>query len=303
MHRMRTAPAVVSSVLAVVLMSGCSAGTGQSSPAPTTTRALPSSAASTSTTPTTAAPTSTPQSGTPGGKGANGGTGGSGSEAVGVTGASAGGHSSPSAAGCTPDGTGVPAGVVHNQTVDVDGDGKPDTEWMQPEAGGRFLLGITTASGSTFGAYFASASPVARSMFVADATGHGQIVVLASDGRQVALFRIANCRMSPVLNIHGKQYTFDLGFTGYGTGVGCSQIAGTSGRELVGLKLNTDSHGTPVSVDRTAVEIHNTTATNGRSDSINVNGRSKSDPAVATASEVTCGARTLHNNGLQSQTH
>lgn len=109
--------------------------------------------------------------------------------------------------------------------------------------------------------------------------------------------------MSPVMNIHDKPYTFDLGFTGYGTGVGCSQIAGTPGRELVGLKLNTDSHGAPVSVDRTAVDIHNTTATNGPSDSINVKGRSKSDPAVTTASEVTCGARTLHTNGLQSQTH
>lgn len=293
MYRMRTAPAVVSSVLAAVLMAGCSGGTGQSSPAPTIT-APPSSTAPTST---------ASQTGTPGGKGANGGTGGSGSGAAGVTGASAGGHSSPSPAGCTPDGTGVPAGVVHNQTVDVDGDGKPDTEWMKPEVGGKFLLGITTASGSTFGAYFASASPAPRSMFVADATGHGQIVVLASDGRQVALFRIANCRMSPVMNIHHKQYTFDLGFTGYGTGVGCSQIAGTPGRELVGLKLNTDSHGTPVSVDRTAVDIQNTTATNGRSGSINVKGRSKSDPVVKTATEITCGTRTLHINGLQSQTH
>lgn len=288
-------------VLGALLLAGCSGGTGQSAPAstiPTVPTEAPAAPSAAPTSTPTATSSAAPEKGTPGGRGANGGTGGGGSGATGVSGSSDGGTSSQSPTGCTPDGTGVPAGAVSNRTIDVDGDGKPDTEWIQRHADGKVLLGVTTASGATFGAYFTSPSPVGRSMLIADATGHGQIVALASDGRQVALFTINHCRMTPLENAQGKQYTFDRGFTGHGTGVGCSQVAGTSGRELTGLKLNLDRDGNPLSVDRTAVEIHGATATNGPSDTITVAGRSTSDPAVRTATEITCGNRTLQANGV-----
>lgn len=107
--------------------------------------------------------------------------------------------------------------------------------------------------------------------------------------------------MTPVRNEHGRQYTFDLGFGDFGTGIGCSQVARTPGRGLTGLKLNLDGKGDPVSVDRTAVEIHGTTTTNGPSDTVDVNGRSKTDPAVRTATDITCGDRTLHADGVAEQ--
>jgi len=51
--------------------------------------------------------------------------------------------------------------------VDGDGDGKPDTAWIQQNSNGKSLLGITTASGATFGVPYSSASPIPPSMLVA----------------------------------------------------------------------------------------------------------------------------------------
>lgn len=283
-------------VVGLLLFAGC---TGSGGVAPTTAAAP--TATSAGGTSSAVAPTSAPEAtGAAGGAGANGGTGAGGSGGTGATGASTGGGSTRTpTAGCTPDGTGVPAGVVSNQTIDVDGDGKADTEWIQTDPGGQVLLGITTASGATFGAHFSSASPIARSMLVADATGNGEIVALASDGRQANLFVVDGCHLTPATNVQGGQYTFDLGFGSFGTGIGCSQLAGTSGRQLVGLKLNLDASGKPTSVDSTVVQLDGTRATNGPSNSIDVRGRAASDPAVTTAREITCGTRTLSADGVR----
>lgn len=289
MRTSRTGTAMLG-VAGLLLLAGC---TGSGGVAPTTAAPIATSSAVSS----TSAPEVT---GTPGGAGANGGTGAGGSGGTGANGASTGGGSTRTpSAGCTADGTGVPAGVVSNLTIDVDGDGKADTEWIQTDSGGQVLLGITTASGATFGAHFSSASPIARSMLVADATGNGEIVALAGDGRQANLFVVDGCHLTPATNDQGSQYTFDLGFGAYGTGIGCSQVVGTSGRQLVGLKLNLDASGNPTSVDRTVVQLDGTRATNGPSDSIDVRGRAVSDPAVTTAREITCATRTLSADGVR----
>lgn len=292
-------------VAGVLLLAGCSGGGDAGGAVPTLSSRPPASAATVA--PTTSAPTTsaavTPaagETGTPGGAGANGGTGGSGSNGTAAIGSSTGGGSTRSSSqGCTPDGTGVPSAAVSNQTIDVDGDGRPDTEWIQTDPDGQVLLGITTASGATFGAQFSSGSPIAKSMLVADDTGSGEVVALASDGRQANLFVVDGCHLTPATNSQGSQYTFDLGFGDHGTGVGCSQVAGTSGRELVGLKVSTDASGAATTVDRTAVQIDGTRATNGPSDSIDVRGRSTSDAAITTARAVTCGTRTLDADGVQ----
>lgn len=284
-----------------LLLAGCSGGGGAGAPA----APIGTSAGGTAAAPapsTAAAASSTPEeTGTPGGPGANGGTGGGGSGGTGATGTSTGGGATRSPSqGCTPDGTGVPAGAVSSPTIDVDGDGRPDTQWIQTDGDGQVLLGITTASGSTFGAHFASGSPIAKSVLFADATGAGEIVALASDGRQATLFVVDGCQLPPATNTQGGQYTFDLGFGRYGTGVGCSTVAGAPARGLVGLKLNLDpTRGSAVSVDRTAVELDGTRATNGPSDSVDVRGRGPADPAVLTAQEVTCGTRTLVADGVR----
>jgi len=72
----------------------------------------------------------------------------------------------------------------------------------------------------------------------------GSIVALASDQRAAALLLVKNCALVPARNAQGSTYYFDLGAGVSGTGVGCSQVAGTQGRSLVGLKLIRDSSGT-----------------------------------------------------------
>ncbi|MCW2675198.1 MAG: uncharacterized protein JWR70_238 [Modestobacter sp.] len=208
-----------------------------------------------------------------------------------TTPASAGG-ASPVAAGCRGSAAGVPAGSNSAPTLDVDGDGRPDTEWIaqHPGADGGVAFGVTTTSEGTFGATIASASPVARSVLVADVTGTGELIALASDGRQVLLYAISSCSLLPVQNAQGQQYAFDLGFTGFGTGVGCIDVDGDGTRDLAGLRAD----GT--SITRTIVELTGPTAANGAGDTIS----GASADQVELAHQVTCGDLTLAANGVRS---
>jgi hypothetical protein len=188
--------------------------------------------------------------------------------------------------------TGVPSTADSKPTLDVDGDGRPDTVWIDDETavGGGFPFGVSTASGGDFYENFASASPVERSVLVADVTGKGEFIALASDGRAVQLWAISKCSLVPVLNAQGQQYTFDLGFTGFGTGVGCADIDGDGVRNLVGLQVD----GT--SITSTAIDLDGRTATNGTSRTI-----ADAGPAlVDAASQVTCGDLTMAANGVRA---
>ena len=207
------------------------------------------------------------------------------------TGAGSWGHR----AGCPSVGKQIPPGTNTAQTVDVDGDGRPDTEWIAqgPDAQGRVPFGVRTASGAVISSAIPSTgSPVPRSVMFADVTGSGEIIALASDGRQVPLFAVSDCQLIAEQNQQGRQYTFDLGFTGYGTGVGCADADGDGVRELLGLKLNTDA-GT---VERTIIELQGPQARNGATSSVPVT----SDQDRQLATSVTCGQLTMAANGVRS---
>jgi hypothetical protein len=228
-----------------------------------------------------------------------------------ITGCSAAGSPAPSAVapsaavgavaadptGCRSSG-GLPPGVHSAPTIDVDGDGRPDTAWIaaEPEADGGVPFGVTTAAGGTFSATIRSASPIARSVLVADVTGSGELIALASDGRQVLLYAVNRCSFVVVRNVQGRQYTFDLGFTGYGTGVGCIDVTGDGVRDLVGLRLLTAADGTPRSVERTVVTLRGPDARNGATGTVPV----RSPAGAETARSVTCGDRTLTRDGVTS---
>lgn len=72
--------------------------------------------------------------------------------------------------------------------MDGDGDGKPDTAWIQQNSNGKSLLGITTASGATFGVPYSSASPIPPSMLVAPVDNRGTVAAITSNGRAASLF-------------------------------------------------------------------------------------------------------------------
>ncbi|MCU1616555.1 MAG: uncharacterized protein JWO98_4095 [Frankiales bacterium] len=220
-------------------------------------------------------------------------SGGSSSDAGSPTAGAGGG----SKAGCPSVGRALPPGVRSAPTIDVDGDGRPDTQWIAtgPAADGGVSFGIRTASGAVFSATIRSASPVARSVMFADVTGHGEVIALASDGRQVLLYAVSDCQLIPEENQQGQQYAFDLGFTGYGTGVGCVDANGDGARDLVGLKLIPEPQGAG-SIQRTIVVLNGAQARNGASDAVPVTRASLADEARS----VSCGDLTLTANGVSS---
>ena len=178
---------------------------------------------------------------------------------------------------------GVPAGADAKPTVDVDGDGQADTEWIATQIGadGAVTFGVTTASGATFTSQLRSASPVARSVLVADVTGHGELIAVAGDGRQVLLYGISDCQLVPEQDQQGQQYAFDLGFTGFGTGVGCADVDGDSVADLVGLRAE------DTTITSTVVRLDGPRATNGTSRTT----EGATAAQVGAASQVSCGDR------------
>jgi hypothetical protein len=214
----------------------------------------------------------------------------------------AGGSSSASSsrtaqAGCPSVGRAVPSGAQTKQTIDVDGDGRPDTEWIatSADASGGIPFGIRTASGGVFSATINSASPVARSVMFADVTGHGEIIALASDGRAVALYSVSDCQLIPEKNLQGQQYTFDLSFTGFGTGVGCVDANGDGTPDLVGLKFVAEPQGQGT-IQRTIVTLKGPNARNGATDTVPASNANLAEEAQS----VTCGDQSLKANGVST---
>lgn len=198
---------------------------------------------------------------------------------------------SPPSRGCPAAGSGVPAGAVNKQIIDVDGDGRPDLGWIS----GAATFGITTASGATFSIPIDLAGGGPRSVLVASPDGGATITALASDGRTVELLTVRNCGLFPVTNPEGQHYEFDLGFRGTGTGVGCSQVAGTPANSLVGLNVHLDGTGKPVDVQRTQIVIEGTTAHNGATDTVAVAGNPS---AAQSGHEISCGDLTMARDGV-----
>lgn len=207
--------------------------------------------------------------------------------------------SGASGTGCPASGDGVPADVDQAPAVDVDGDGAVDTEWIsrQIDSDGGVTFGVTTASDGTFSAVIRSASPVARSVLIADVTGHGEVIALASDGRQVLLYAVRDCQLVAVQNVQGQQYAFDLGFTGFGTGVACADVDGDGVADLLGLLLQPPgAHNAQEVVQQTVVVLDGAVARNGRT-VVSPAG----DPArQQDAHSVSCGDRTLAADGVTS---
>jgi hypothetical protein len=190
----------------------------------------------------------------------------------------------PVANGCPPGGSGVPAGAISRQTIDVDGDGRPDTLWLMIAAAPA-RMGITTASGASFETPLTFAGGSQPSGLVADVTGNGsQIIAFGFNSRVVDLLRIINCGFAVVTNPQGQPYTFDLGFAGYGTGVGCVDANGDGVRDLVGLNIVRDGAGQATSITRTVITLQGAKAANGQTYTVSV-----TPAALTSASTVTCG--------------
>jgi hypothetical protein len=206
-------------------------------------------------------------------------------------GPAASGPTTTAAHGECPGESTVPEGAPHQTIDDVDGDGRPDTAYLDGSPGGAITFGIVTAAGGSSSVPFESASPVERRALTVNADERGPVEVLLSDGRSVQLLAFVDCRLRAVRDAEGKPYTFDRGFTGNGTGVGCIDVDGDGRRDLVGLKVE-GTEGDQVGWSRTIIELDGATARNGRKDSGTYR-RPADDARIDLLSQVTCGNQTL----------
>jgi len=194
---------------------------------------------------------------------------------------------SPSGAkkGCAPGGVDLPSGAATALTQDLDGDGLKDTLWMADKGSSR-VLGVETASGARFSTTFSNASPV-RANAVGGRLGDGSAIILLDFNREAKLYAVTGCKIVPTLNKQGQQYTFDEGYTGYGSGVGCPLIG--AGRRLVGYLAKPGGHGDGYIVTRTLINLskNGTRADNGPIEEVG-RGLPGSDPVVTKAQEIIC---------------
>jgi hypothetical protein len=189
--------------------------------------------------------------------------------------------------GCPAGGAAIPAGAGTAGTADLDGDGKGDTIWLAGKGDTR-LLGVRTATGARFSTVFSSASPVSASA-VAGRLGDGSAVILLDLSRETKLYAVVNCTIVASRNTQGNQYTFDQGFTGYGTGAGCPSL-GSSGRHLVGYLAKPNADGSRFRVTRTTISLgsHGAKASNAATVTLGRALRPNS-AVVKLAQSVTCG--------------
>lgn len=171
------------------------------------------------------------------------------------------------------------------EVVDVDGDGRPDQAWLT--GGADRALGITTASGATFSVPIDSASPVPASAVVQVVQADAVPVALVDVGREAKVFAVVDCALVAPTNAQGEPYTFDRGFAGQGTGVGCTQDGGVL--RLAGLDAVAADDGT-FTVTRTYVDLTDAgrQARNGDPQEV-ATGAGADEPVVTTAQEVSCG--------------
>ncbi|MBX3286523.1 MAG: hypothetical protein KF703_14340 [Actinobacteria bacterium] len=195
---------------------------------------------------------------------------------------------------CTSGRVEPPAGAATKEVPDVDGDGKPDQGWISEAADGTVTVGIDTAAGGGFTAPFESASPVMRSVLVANVDEQGPVELLFDDGRIVQLHAVVDCAIVPVTNPEGETYRFGLGFTDVGTGVGCVDTA--EGRRLVGLDVTKDE-GDDVAWSRTIIELDGTDARNGATTTGTFH-RPEEAEAIDLLHQVTCGTLTVPADAL-----
>src|SRR5699024_4281997 len=90
-------------------------------------------------------------------------------------------------AGCESGDPGIPDGASSREVVDVDGDGEPDTGWVQG-ADGTTLVGISTAAGGGSRIEYESASPIPRDVLVVDSDDTPPVEIIISDGRGASLY-------------------------------------------------------------------------------------------------------------------
>lgn len=190
--------------------------------------------------------------------------------------------------GCEP--TGDPGAVPQDiqdltEVGDLDGDGTADQVAIGTTQGDELALSVVTASEAVLSHDFTQGSPIDPQAIGAP-LGGGPAIVLVDSGRSVALLAVVDCDITEVPNEQGDPYTFDEGFTGYGTGVACEGEAD----DLTLFGYNAEATDDSYTVSRTPIDVaaDGSLASNGQEETVGTD-LPEDDPAVQLAQSVSCG--------------
>lgn len=188
-------------------------------------------------------------------------------------------------AGCAANGGSIPSGSDVATIDDVDGDGRPDTEFYAESP--QFEYGIQTASGATIVLRDDLAGPGRHSGWSAPLETEVVITVL-DDSRTATLHAFVDCAFVTTKGVDGEPYRFLLnGFGDTGTGVSCATDNG--GRQLLGL-LASRGDDNLYDITQTLVDVSKdgAEAVNGGSSQV-ATGLPADDARVTAAMESRCG--------------
>jgi hypothetical protein len=202
-----------------------------------------------------------------------------------------------SSTGCSSPKATPPEGATVGTIPDVDGDGRPDHEWIQLPIGASVEFGIETAAGGGGSAAKDFASGAPRSMFVTAPADAGGAYLIGGDGRVDYLYVFTGCHLEPVMDRKGAPYGFDLGFVGNGTGVGCATVDGKPA--LLGLN-SVSTEGNVTHWTRTVIDVEGTVAHNGVRQSGTFT-EPQDHHAIELLHTISCGDRTISDDGLTAE--
>jgi hypothetical protein len=201
---------------------------------------------------------------------------------------------SPGATGCSNGSTTIPAGSSVAQIGDVDGDGRPDTEFFSSDP---IEYGIRTAAGGVYPTRDGLAGPATHSGWTAGLDASPGFVTVLDDGRSANLFVFEDCGWVRTKGVDGRGYSFGLnGFSDAGTGVACNDRNG--GVLLEGALAVKRANGR-YDIRWTQIDVSSDgrLATNGATET-RWSDLAASDPRVRQANESRCGdAAIVHTDG------
>ncbi|WP_432507671.1 hypothetical protein [Kineococcus arenarius] len=188
--------------------------------------------------------------------------------------------------GAPAPGDGVPEGAGTARTVDLDGDGAPDTLWLADVDGERRLGVVTTSHGTTSVAFTSAAPQTATASAAVLATGAPTVFLNTGRSVQLYVYRQEDAALLSVPGEDGEQYSFSLGFTPYGTGLTCERAG--DGLHLYGVDADEDGGSWSVTRTEVVVDANRVHARNGEVETV-VSGVGADHPEVTGARGTTCG--------------
>ena len=190
---------------------------------------------------------------------------------------------------CPPTPAVMPASATTRKTIDIDGDGHTDIEWLSETPSLRF--GVTTASGATYSFPLSTAAPGAREGFIARLNDH-RILSLVDDGRTAYLHFFVNCSWVQTKDSHGIPYTLDMNnFRNKGTGVGCRR------GYLYSWKLIATGSTYTVKETQILLNVDGSVANNAPL-TVLAKHLSATNPRVRIARMITCAGATVGTRGV-----